>query len=137
MLNRAIKISTQAHSGQSDKIGEPYILHPLRVMLSMTTNNERIVAILHDVVEDTDVTLNDLEKTFPPRIIKAIDAISKKRDEPYHEYLKRVKLNPLATSVKVADVRDNSSPARLYQLEKSAILRLTKKYSECMKFLQS
>jgi (p)ppGpp synthase/HD superfamily hydrolase len=135
MLERAIILASGAHAGQFDKIGQPYILHPLRVMLSVTTDLERVVAVLHDVVEDTSVTLFDV-LDFGNTVADAIDAISKHNGEPYHEYLKRVKSNPLARTVKIADVRDNTSPARLYQLEKDDILRLTKKYAESMKFLQ-
>lgn len=91
-LDRAIILATRAHSGQIDKSGLPYILHPLRVMLKMTTEEERIIAVLHDVLEDTDVTAHDLSaEGFSDEIVEAVQALSRSEDEDYHEFVKRAK----------------------------------------------
>jgi len=132
MLTRAIEIAVEAHRGQSDKCKEPYILHPLAVMTEMDTHAEKIVAVLHDVVEDTPWTLYGLELDFPGEIIKAIDAITKRDDETYFEYIHRVKKNPLATKVKLADLKHNSLLER--QFEKSG--RLIERYLKAYKILK-
>lgn len=113
-LTDAILIATRAHRTMVDRAGKPYILHPLRVMLRMDTETERIVAVLHDVVEDTWVTLDYLrhERGFSDEVIEALDALTRREGEPYFDYILRVKANPLATKVKLADLADNLDPAR-------------------------
>lgn len=113
-LTKAIVIATEAHAGQVDKRGEPYILHPLRVMLAMDTDEERIVAVLHDVLEDTSVRANDLRRErMPEYSVLALAALSRREDEPYLEsYIKRAGRHSLARKVKIADLRDNLSPER-------------------------
>jgi len=136
-LERAIAYAAMKHAGQKDKIGEPYILHPLRVMLSLNTEAERIVAILHDVLEDTDVTASDLLLAgFTETEINAVIAISKTKCQKYEEYLAQVKANKLALNVKKADIRDNSSPARLYLLEPDKREYLRNKYQRAQKILE-
>jgi GTP diphosphokinase / guanosine-3',5'-bis(diphosphate) 3'-diphosphatase len=115
LLEQAIRIATDAHAGQLDKCRQPYILHPLRVMLNVTTDEERILATLHDVVEDTSVTLADLADQFPASILNALDSITQRPDEPHVAYLARVLTNPLATRVKIADIEDNVSHVRIQQ----------------------
>lgn len=115
-LSRAIMIATEAHAGQVDKAGEPIILHALRVMLAMETEEERIVAVLHDWLEQGNVgqcgSLYGGEIGHAERL--AIDAITRGREEPYADYIERVAGNPLARRVKIADIRDNlSRPASL------------------------
>lgn len=84
MLNKAIEIANRAHAGQIDKGGEPYILHPLRVMLSRENELERVCAVLHDVVEDSDITFNDLRKEeFSEEVIAVLDCLTKRDDENY------------------------------------------------------
>ncbi|WP_426126249.1 HD domain-containing protein [Pararhizobium sp. PWRC1-1] len=113
-LDTAIKLATDAHAGQVDKSGEPYILHPLRVMLAMKTDEERIVAVLHDVVEDTRVTCDDLYWTlgFKPEIVIAVAALTRRSDEDYFDFIRRLAPNAIARAVKIADIRDNLDPNR-------------------------
>lgn len=134
MLTRAIEIAVEAHRGQSDKCKEPYILHPLAVMTAMDTHEEKIVAVLHDVVEDTEWTLERLIMAgfTNDSIIDAIDAITKRDNETYFEYIYRVKNNPLATKVKLADLKHNSLLER--QFEKSG--RLIERYLKAYKILK-
>lgn len=113
-LSDAITLATHAHRGQVDKGGAPYILHPLRIMAQMNSNEERIVAILHDVVEDsTDIDLADIAFVFGDRIAEAVDALTKRKGESYDAYLERVKGDELATKVKLADLKDNCDLDRL------------------------
>ena len=119
LLTRAIVLATEAHILQKDLNGEMYIFHPLRVMLRGKTYEERIVGVLHDVVEDTVLTLEYLDNDFPPTIMKALDAITHKyrnlgykTDESNVDYLTRVCQNPLAKIVKGYDLDDNSDPNR-------------------------
>ncbi|MEO0599245.1 MAG: GTP pyrophosphokinase, partial [Chloroflexota bacterium] len=99
------------------KAGAPYILHTLRVMADVDGEAEKIVAILHDVVEDTVVTIEDLEKEgFSDAICASIRTITKKEGEPYEDYLHRIKNNPIARRVKLADIRDNMNLLRLPEL---------------------
>lgn len=111
-LEQAIEIATLAHEGQVDKQGEPYILHPLRVMLGLKKEEERIVAILHDTVEDTSVTIADLKRLgYSQTIVDAIDSLTRK-NETYDAFIRRVKKNPLAIKVKLADLTDNTDLTR-------------------------
>lgn len=128
-LENAILIATKAHYGQIDKHGEPYILHPLTVMQNVESESEKIVAVLHDVIEDTDVTLDDLEKEgFSNEVLEALNCITKKNGEDYIEYLARVKNNPLALKVKFADIKHNSCPQRLSKLDPEIANTLISKY---------
>lgn len=113
-LNKAIDIANHAHAGQFDKGGKPYILHPLRVMMAMDGDDERIVAVLHDVVEDSCWLLEALiEQGLRPDLAEAVDALTHRDGEPYMaSYIERVAANPLARKVKLADLADNLSPSR-------------------------
>jgi hypothetical protein len=113
-LERAIAIAAEAHAGQVDKAGAPYILHSLRVMLRMTTNEERIVAVLHDVVEDTPWTLALLAaEGFSVPVVRAIDAVTRRDDETYEAFVRRAGEHPIGYGVKLADLEDNSDLARI------------------------
>jgi (p)ppGpp synthase/HD superfamily hydrolase len=102
MLDKAINIAAKAHQGQADKGGNPYILHPLRVMFSRKTEIERICAVLHDVIEDTDITLVDLRNEgFSEEVIAAIDALTKRNGESYDDFIERVIKNKIAARVKL------------------------------------
>ena len=136
-LEDAITLATEAHRGQKDRNDEPYIMHPIRVMAQLWGYDERMVAVLHDVVEDTDVTLDDLRRAgYPDHIVAAVDAISKREDghEPYGEYIRRVKANPLATKVKIADLRDNADLNRLPRVEAFDLKRLDR-YNRALQYL--
>lgn len=108
-LNRAIAIAAEAHAGQFDKGGAPYILHPLRVMMKMGSDDERIVAVLHDVVEDCpEWSLARLsEEGFSPLILNAISSVTRTKDESYDGYIERAGSNRIGRVVKVADLEDN------------------------------
>jgi len=113
-LERAIAIAAQAHAGQTDKSGERYILHPLRVMLSMDSDLERIVAVLHDVVEDSEITLDQLRaEGFSDEALAAIDALTKPDGESRMDAAARAKANPVALRVKLADNLDNQDLSRI------------------------
>jgi len=115
MLEKAIMIATQAHMGKRDKGNEPYILHPLRVMLSLTTETERICALLHDVIEDADLLLQDLrDHGFSEEIIAVVNILSKqKSDEIYDAYIDRICQDEVACRVKLADLNDNMDLSRI------------------------
>lgn len=111
-LERAIEIAAGAHSEQRDRAGEPYILHPLRVLLAVEDPAARIAAALHDVVEDSSWTLADLRREgFAEEVVRAVDAVTRREGEPYDEFVLRSCADPLGREVKVADVRDNLSQA--------------------------
>ena len=113
-LERAIAIAAQAHAGQVDKAGQPYILHPLRVMLRLATEEERIVGVLHDVVEDTPVSLQQLgEEGFSEPVLSAIEALTKRDGETRLEAGARAAANSLARVVKLADNAENMDLARI------------------------
>jgi (p)ppGpp synthase/HD superfamily hydrolase len=114
-LERAIAIAAEAHAGQSDKGGAPYILHPLRVMMAVGPRNHGIVAVLHDVLEDCpDWTRERLEdEGFSPILVDALEALTRRKGETYEDFIQRVKRNPIATRVKLADLDDNSDLRRI------------------------
>lgn len=113
-LETAIKIAVTAHSGQVDKANQPYILHPLRVMFSLQTDKERIVGVLHDVIEDTDITYEYLKSNgFDDEIIEGIKSVTKVQDETYDEFIDRAKLNSIGINVKLADLEDNMNINRI------------------------
>jgi (p)ppGpp synthase/HD superfamily hydrolase len=110
VLERAIACAFDAHAGQKypSPEPEPYILHPLRVMCAVEGAHARMAAVLHDVVEDTQVTLVDLQNAgYPSRVIHAVDCLTRREGETYAAYIERVATDPMATTVKVADLRDN------------------------------
>jgi hypothetical protein len=113
-LEQAIAFAAKAHEGQVDKAGEPYILHPLRVMLRVTTIEERIAAVLHDVVEDTEVTLEMLtNEGFSEAVVNAVESLTKRPDEDYDAFVLRAALNPIGRRVKLADLMENSDLSRI------------------------
>lgn len=113
-LERAIAIAAAAHAGQLDKGGAPYILHPLKVMLRMTTLEERIVALLHDVVEDCAISLDDLRKEgFSEEVLTAIASVTKLPGESYEDFVERAAQNPIGRVVKLADLEENSDLSRI------------------------
>ena len=113
-LERAIAIAATAHAGQVDKGGAPYILHPLKVMLRMTTLEERIVAVLHDVVEGCEISLDDLRKEgFSEVVLSAIESVTKVPGESYEDFVERAAQNPIGRVVKLADLEENSDLSRI------------------------
>lgn len=116
-LSRAIALAAAAHAGQIDKSGKPYILHPIRVMqrLDKQRITVQIVAVLHDVVEDTWISLDLLHQAgFKPAVVNAVDAMTRRDEENYFDYIDRCKRDPIAAIVKLADLDDNSDPVRAF-----------------------
>lgn len=137
MVNLAKELATSAHAGQVDKAGNPYIQHPARVAASLTDDQTIATAWLHDVVEDTTVTLDQLAEQFPPNIVDAVDALTKRDDESRAEYYERVRTNPIPLTVKLADINDNSNPERLSKLDRPSRARLEAKYASAIQQLTS
>ena len=150
-LEDAILLAVVAHKGQKDRADLPYVLHPLHVMMEMDPFDEdaMIVAVLHDVVEDTQVTFSYLRaKGYPDKIIEALDTLTKRTNpgaagsgaydingkERYSYYIRRIKQNPLATKVKIADLRHNSDLGRLKRVEASDLARLDR-YQRALMYL--
>jgi (p)ppGpp synthase/HD superfamily hydrolase len=140
-LERAIEIAISAHKGQTDKGGNPYILHPLRVMISLESQAEKMVGVLHDVVEDSDWTFEDLENEgFPVDVIDALKSVTKNEsehgsDEGYFRFVERAKLNPIGARVKIADLHDNLDISRIPKLDESAMQRINK-YKRSLEILK-
>lgn len=136
-LEKAIIIAARAHAGQVDKAGQPYILHPLRVMLHVSNLEERITAVLHDVIEDTGVTYEYLSaEGFPFEILEALQALTKLDGEKRIDAARRVAVNPIAREVKIADVKDNMDLTRIpYPTEDD--YKRQDEYKEVLKFLQN
>src|ERR1043165_1440316 len=126
-LERAVQIAVKAHKKQADRYGKPYILHPLRVMSMGRTEEEKIVGILHDVVEDTEWTFDDLRREgFTERIISALDALTKRVGEDYEAFVARTRRNPLAVRVKLNDLADNMDIRRMHVVKEEDVKRLNK-----------
>lgn len=135
MLEKAIEIAVEAHRGQLDKAGKIYILHPIRVMLRGRDETEMIVGILHDVVEDTPVTLDMLRlEGFSEEILDAISCITKEKGEDYGHFIDRVLTNPLAAQVKLYDIEDNLNRDRIPYPTQKDEARFTK-YEKYRKIL--
>ena len=134
---KAYEIAKKAHLGQVDKAGEDYIKHPEKVASFVKTDEEKAVAYLHDVIEDTELTLEDLhEYNFSKEVSEAVDIITKKRGGDYQSYLNSVKNNKLARAVKLADLRHNSDLTRLAKVTEKDIKR-KEKYQKAIDFLNS
>ena len=135
-LERAIQIAVEAHAGAKDRGGKAYILHPIGVMMRCETDEEKIVAILHDVVEDTDWTFDALrEEGFSETIIEALKTVTKHSDdEDYDEFVQRSLKNEIGRKVKIADLRDNLDVTRVGELTEKDIERINK-YKRALKTL--
>jgi (p)ppGpp synthase/HD superfamily hydrolase len=114
-LERAIAIAAEAHAGQQDKSGAPYVLHPLRMMLRLTSNDERIVAVLHDVCEDCPGwTFERLRaEGFSEQVLTALNSVTKREGETYEDFVRRAADNPIGRTVKLADLQDNCDLSRI------------------------
>ena len=135
LLEKAIAIALEAHQGQRDRRGVAYILHPVRVMCRLDDVTEKTVAILHDVVEDTDWTFKDLEEAgFPRTVLDALDSVTKRDGEAYEDFVKRSANNPLGRKVKLADLEDNMDLRRLREVTEEDKARL-QKYVNAWNFL--
>ncbi|SEU14093.1 HD domain-containing protein [Stigmatella erecta] len=126
-LEDAIALAVEAHRGQRDKAGQSYILHPLRVMMRLQTEAERMAAILHDVVEDTPYTLERLRALgYPEEVLGALDCLTKREGESYEAFIERLRPHPLARRVKLADLEDNMDVRRLPSVGPREAERLTR-----------
>ena len=125
-LEKVIQLAVEAHAGDTDKAGATYIRHPLRLMQQMETEKERVVAVLHDVVEDTAYGLDDIEEEFDAEICDAVDAVTKREGEEYDDLIDRAAANPVACSVKIADLEDNMDVTRLDSVDADLGERLEK-----------
>ena len=129
LLEKAIAIAVEAHRGKNDRAGQPYILHPLRVMFRVESEAERIVAALHDVVEDHgDVWPMERlrQEGFPPEILEALDGVTKRDGETYEQFIERSAQNPISIRVKLADLEDNMDVRRLSQVTEKDRERLNR-----------
>jgi len=137
-LERAIEIAVQAHKGTSDKGGSPYILHPLAVMHNLDTDDEKIVGVLHDVVEDTQWTFEKLlDEGFSVTVVDALRSVTKQGGgEDYFDFIQRAKKNPLGRKVKIADIQHNMDVTRIKVISDKDATRLNK-YKKALEILIS
>ena len=127
LTRKAMKIAYEAHAGQVDKAGLPYINHPLHLAEQMETEDTCVVALLHDVVEDTPVTLEDLRKAgFTETQLQAIKAMTHEKGVPYMDYIRELRNNEIAVVVKIADIRHNSDISRIDNPTEKDINRINK-----------
>ena len=135
MLELALSIATEAHRGQFDKAGVDYIEHPIYVASQVDTEEEKAVALLHDVIEDSPVSAEGLlQAGLPETVVTAVQVLTKKKEQDYQTYLETVKKNPLARVVKLADLKHNSDLSRLSSITEKDRERL-KKYKKAIDFL--
>lgn len=134
LTRKAMIIAYKAHQNQFDKANIPYIYHPIHIAEQMDTELECIVALLHDVVEDTDITLNDLEKEFPQEVIDLLKILTHDKKIDYIEYIEKVKTNPIATKIKIADLKHNSDITRLENITTTDLKRI-EKYKKALEIL--
>ncbi|WP_298771108.1 hypothetical protein [uncultured Shewanella sp.] len=135
VIELAIDIALKSHRGQVDKAGKPYILHPLRLMEKMETDEEKVVAVLHDVLEDSTLTASELMKLgVPDHAVQAIACLTKQLGEKYDDYLNKVLSNTLAVKVKRADLEDNMNILRLNAITDNDLSRL-QQYHRAWKML--
>ncbi len=131
----ALKLCFEAHKNQTDKSGMPYVFHPFHLAEQMKDEDTTIAALLHDVVEDTDYTVADLKQMgFSPNVIEALELLTHNDDTPYMEYVAKIKNNPIARAVKLADLEHNSDLSRLDTIDEK-VLKRNEKYSRAIRLL--
>ncbi len=136
LTKKALKLCFEAHKEQTDKSGMPYVFHPFHLAEQMTDEATTVVALLHDVVEDTELTFEDLEKQgFGEEIIAVLKLLTHNDDTPYMDYVAKIKTNKIATKVKLADLRHNSDLSRLDTVDEKALKR-KEKYEKAIKILE-
>ena len=135
IVDLALSIARKAHEGQLDKAGVDYIEHPIYVASQVDTEEEKAVALLHDVIEDSSVSAEELlQAGLPETVVTAVQVLTKKKEQDYQTYLETVKKNPLARLVKLADLKHNSDLSRLSSITEKDRERL-KKYKKAIDFL--
>ena len=135
LTKKALKLCFEAHKEQTDKNGMPYVFHPFHLAEQMDDEYTTCIALLHDVVEDTDTTLEQLSLLFPKEIINAVALMTHDDAAPYLDYVKAIKKDPLALKVKLADLKHNSDITRLDTIDEKALNRL-EKYKKALIILQ-
>ena len=130
---KAMNLAYAAHHGQMDKGGVPYIFHPIHLAETMDDEISTCVALLHDTVEDTDVTLEQLAQEFPREIVEAVDLLTHRDDVEYFDYVRAIKKNPVAVKVKLADLAHNGDPKRICNQGNQE--RRREKYAKARKIL--
>ena len=138
LTNKAMQIAYMAHHGQTDCNGIPYVFHPYHLAEQMDDEISCCVALLHDVAEDREVTLDELGKDFPQEIIEALKLLTHEKDTDYFDYVRRIKDNPIAKKVKLADLAHNMDRTRIVDCSVVSTEKLAKwdeKYSKAMKIL--
>lgn len=124
-LQRAIELAVLHHANQVDKSGQPYILHPMRIMFGCSTDEERQAAIMHDLVEDTILTLDELtEEGFCQSVVDCVDCLTRREGETYSDFIERCCENPMAIKIKLLDIGDNMDVTRLDSLSENDLGRL-------------
>lgn len=137
LIEKSLQIALRAYAGKIDKAGREYILHPLRVMAKMKTDLEMSAALLHDVIEDSEITAEDLlAEGIPARVVEAVQYLSRNDGEEYEAFVARVKKDPLAARVKIADIEDNIDVLRLTSLDEWDLARV-RKYHSAWRLLQA
>ena len=134
MTREAMKIAYNAHYNQFDRAGVPYIYHPIHLAENMDSEIACVVALLHDVVEDTDITMEELEKTFPREVIEILKLLTHDKKVDYMEYIKRIKENEIARKVKIEDILHNADETRLDSITEEDIIR-RKHTTRCKKYI--
>lgn len=136
LTKKAMRVCFEAHIDQCDKSGIPYVFHPIHLAEQMEEELSTAVALLHDVVEDTEWTLQDLaEEGFPPAVVEAVGLMTHEKGVLYMDYIKKIKTNAIARVVKLADLRHNSDTTRLDEVDETALRRL-KRYREAIAYLE-
>ncbi|MDE5861061.1 MAG: HD domain-containing protein [Ruminococcus sp.] len=139
LTNKAMQIAYKAHHGQYDLNGVPYIFHPYHVAEQMPDEITTCVALLHDVIEDTSVTIEELEQVFPAEVTEAVRLLTHEKDTEYLDYIGRIKDNPVARTVKLADIAHNSDMTRITDPNKipaEKIIHWKRKYTEAKRILE-
>lgn len=134
-LNQAFELARRAHEGQTDKGGHPYINHPVRVSEQCLSEDEKIVALLHDAVEDGDVTFDEIRSLFGAKVRHAVDALTRREGETYQDFVRRCAADDLARAVKRHDIADNMDLSRLGRPATQADLLRVQKYKEALALL--
>lgn len=123
----ALEIALKAYKGNTDKAGQPYILHPLRVMAKMPDEASKAAAVLHDVLEDSDMTADDLRKAgVSEAVVWAVICLTRKKGETYSDFIDRIRPEPVASLIKLADIEDNLNVLRLHELGEQDLRRVAK-----------
>ncbi len=127
LIEKSLEIALTAYSGKKDKAGKPYILHPIRLMTRMKTDEEMAAALLHDVIEDSEISEKDLiNNSIPPKVVDAVSSLTRLKNERYENFINRILNNPLACKIKKADIEDNLNILRLKSLNDEDLKRVAR-----------